>query len=407
MRLERAEEFAVGPRARLAQSRRPRTSPSPPSAARDYMHAMSVKPTSRPHWFWVHGALVLTQVMFGAGGVIGKLGLPATNPLLFALLREGCAGPILLAAAHVWTPTRVGDVVREWREFALLGLFIFGNQVSFIVGLKLSNPVAGAIWQPSQPIFTAVLAIWLGMEKPSARRLAGIGVAFVGCAAMVYLSASSVGVGSSALVDEIAGNCFFFVNCLATSLYVIRSKPLLRRFPALAVTAWSYMVAALFMAVTAVALNSSRAALDFLCKDCGGDAWRVPEAALLALAYWILFQSVGAYALMTWGNVHASASLVSAYTVLQPVTSSLLTALILASGAYRNCARADDDDACLSMPGVGDLGAIGVVIGLYLVITSEVAPPKSAPPAADQANPLLDGSDDDDRAPDAAASINA
>ena len=134
----------------------------------------------------------------------------------------------------------------------------------------------------------------------------------------------------------------------------------------------------------------------------------MPEAALLALAYWILFQSVGAYALMTWGNMHASASLVSAYTVLQPVTSSLLTALILASGAYGNCARQDDDDACLSMPGVGDLGAIGVVIGLYLVITSEVAPPKSAPPpAADHANPLLGGSDDDDRAPENAASINA
>ena len=66
MRVERAEEFAVGLRARLAPSRRPRASPSPPSAARDYMHAMSVKPTSRPHWFWVHGALVLTQVMFGA-----------------------------------------------------------------------------------------------------------------------------------------------------------------------------------------------------------------------------------------------------------------------------------------------------------------------------------------------------
>ena len=67
----------------------------------------------------------------------------------------------------------------------------------------------------------------------------------------------------------------------ATSLYVIRSKPLLRRFPALAVTAWSYMVAALFMAVTAVALNSSRKALDFLCADCGGAAHRAFARLLL------------------------------------------------------------------------------------------------------------------------------
>ena len=292
-----------------------------------------------PHWFWVHGALIATQVMFGTGGVIGALGLPTFNPLLFALIREGCAGPILLCAALAWTPTRFVDVLREWREFAFLGLFIFGNQLAFIVGLKLSNPVAGSIWQPSQPIFTAALAIWLGMERPSARRLGGIFLAFAGCALMVWLSAA--GVGANGVVDEVAGNCFFFVNCLATSLYVIRSKPLLRRFPALSVTAYSYMaatrvrrfhsrggarpsssdpgptlrewaglppfsggtcgsrapttqVASGFMLCTALAINSIPPALDFICPDCGGRAWDVPIPALYALAYWILFQSVGA-----------------------------------------------------------------------------------------------------------------
>lgn len=346
-----------------------------------------------PHPALVHGALITTQVLFGAGSVVGALGLPSFNPLLFALIREGTAGPLLMAAAAAWAPTRVGDVLHEWRDFLWLGFFIFSNQLFFILGLKLSNPVAGSIWQPSQPIFTAAIAVWLGTEKPSRRRAFGICVAFAGCAAMVALSSS--GGSNNALVNELVGNCFFFLNCLATSLYVIRCKPLLRRFPALAVTAYSYMLASLMMGCTAVALNSARPALDFLCPDCGGRGWRVPAAALPALAYWILAQSCAAYGLMTWGNKYASASLVSAYTVLQPVTSSALTALILAANAYRNCAARDDDDHCLDYPGVGDLGAVGVFVGLYFVVTSEPAlgaggaSDSDGEDAAARGNPLL------------------
>ena len=113
---------------------------------------------------------------------------------------------------------------------------------------------------------------------------------------------------------------------------------------------------------------------------------------------------------MTWGNVYASASMVSAYTVLQPVTSSVLTAGIVLSGAYPNCAERDDDDACLSLPGVGDLGAVGVILGLYFVITSEAAPNKPLPDAP-AVSPLLDGADGDDDVAGhdaaAAASLNA
>ena len=235
-----------------------------------------------PSRWLVHLALIGTQVMFGAGGVIGKLGLPSFNPLLFALIREGTAGPLLMGASLLLTPTRVADVVREWKEFLWLGLFIYGNQLLFIIGLKLSNPVAGSIWQPSQPVFTSAIAIWLGWEAPSARRIGGIVVAFVGCALMVYLSSSDS--SSKSLVNELVGNVFFFFNCLATSLYVIKSKPLLRRFPALAVTAWSYMIASLLMLATAVTLNNLRPCLDFLCPDCEGQGWRVPVAALPALA---------------------------------------------------------------------------------------------------------------------------
>lgn len=338
----------------------------------------------QPGRWLVHLALIATQIMFGAGAVIGALGLPSTNPLLFALIRECVAGPILLAASVLLTPVGPAEGLREWVSFAKLGLCIYANQLCFLVGLKLSNPVTGSIWQPSQPIMTAAIAISLGWETPNWRRLAGIFLAFAGCASMVMVGAET---STQTPGRALAGNIFFFCNCLGTSLYVIRSKPLVRRYPSLCVTAWSYLAASVYMLLTAVCFNNWPAALDFLCPDCEGRGWHVPNETLPALAYWIVFQSVLAYALMTWANKFASASLVSAYSVLQPVTSAALTAAVLLLDLYHSC---DDEDHkeghCLEMPGTGDLGAIGVFLGLYLIITTE-------PPAAKG-----DSSDDDDAA---------
>ncbi|KAJ1455642.1 hypothetical protein M885DRAFT_463954 [Pelagophyceae sp. CCMP2097] len=351
--------------------------------------------SERPSNLRIHAALVFTQIIFGAGSVVGSLGLPAFNPLLFALIREGCAGPILLAISMLTTsarPWHLGPADRK--GVGVLGLTIFGNQLFFIVGLKLSNPVAGSIWQPSQPIITAALAIALGWERARARRLAGIAIAFAGCATMVGLSASAV--ESSSMQNEVIGNACFFINCFATSCYVLRSKPMLRQWPSICITAWAYMCASFYMLAVGFVLNSWPAALKFLCSDCTNGGWHVPPEALPALAYWIIFQSVLAYQLMTWANKFVSASLVSAYSVLQPVTSASLTATILLCNAYRNCADQDDDVRhCLSMPGYADLGSLGVFVGLYFVVTSE-APHDEAVALTAAVNPLLADSEEAD-----------
>mmetsp|Transcript_78765 Transcript_78765/g.205468 ORF Transcript_78765/g.205468 Transcript_78765/m.205468 type:complete len:121 (+) Transcript_78765:59-421(+) len=48
----------------------------------------------------VHGALLVTQLCWGSAAVVNKLGLPGAgiSPLLFALMREVSATPILLVS---------------------------------------------------------------------------------------------------------------------------------------------------------------------------------------------------------------------------------------------------------------------------------------------------------------------
>lgn len=234
----------------------------------------------------------------------------------------------------------------------------------------------------------------LGWEAPSARRIGGVILSFVGCAAMVILSTNdgdgqaddescdlandgdetgSLGSSSSyRLLATLVGHVLFFFNCLCTSLYVLLSKKVLKIYRPIQVTAWSYSIAAIFMVILAYASSLSDAAMEFLCPDFQG-TWVIPTGAVWALAYAIVFNSVIAYGLITWANQFATGTLVIGYSVLQPVTAALLTLLLLGLGAFPKCSgSAGDITRCLDPPGWESLiGMGGVFSGLALVIMTE------------------------------------
>lgn len=91
---------------------------------------------------------------------------------------------------------------------------------------------------------------------------------------------------------------------------------------------------------------------------CNCSAWSVPMSAFLPLLYWIIFNSIVAYLILTWGNQYANPSLVLGYTALQPLTSSLLSVLINAVTSKYDIAE----------PGYNLLGGIVIIIGLYMLI---------------------------------------
>eukprot|EP00656_Telonema_subtile_P055800 TRINITY_DN8751_c0_g1_i1.p1 TRINITY_DN8751_c0_g1~~TRINITY_DN8751_c0_g1_i1.p1 ORF type:complete len:400 (+),score=81.56 TRINITY_DN8751_c0_g1_i1:41-1240(+) len=377
----------------LGQSKRAETKPSGPSA-----------------WV-VHGALILTQVIFGGGAVVGKLGVSSFNPVLFALIREGVAGPILCALA--WYRDRVCPRLGDLWLFALAGSCLFSNQLGFIVGEKLASAVIGSAWQPTQPIFSASIAILLGWEQASALKFGGILMALLGAAFMVTTSPDSfakfeVDSGNSAF----AGNVLFFFNCLGTALYVICAKKLLAKgYPSTTVTGYSYILASVQMTVVALCINTQSSAVHFVCplKSCGGScgdcretdmcydnaqpcgsefcscsAWGIPSNAVLPLAYWIAFNSVVAYLLMTWATQHAPPSAVLGYTALQPLTSSILVLIITAFTSKYD----------LTKPGYNMVGAVLILVGLYMLIGSHLrdeAKGRQAPkidPEQEESSPL-------------------
>lgn len=94
---------------------------------------------------------------------------------------------------------------------------------------------------------------------------------------------------------------------------------------------------------------------------------------IYALVYWVIFQSFLSYLLLTWANKYADPSINLGYTVLQPLTAAIASSIILATGLVRKCHGSKDaDKTCLYGPDFADLGAIGIVIGLYFIIYRSV-----------------------------------
>ena len=129
-----------------------------------------------------HLALAAANSLLGIGSVVSKIGLAGCNPVIFTLLREMLAAPLLFwlsvllegpARKHSEDATReLLDPRRRSKpclsmldmvQFGLAGAFLFGTNLGYIIGVKFLGATPAAIWQSSLPIFTSIIAVAVGM----------------------------------------------------------------------------------------------------------------------------------------------------------------------------------------------------------------------------------------------------
>eukprot|EP00743_Colponemidia_sp_Colp-15_P004165 GILK01004494.1.p1 GENE.GILK01004494.1~~GILK01004494.1.p1 ORF type:complete len:361 (+),score=37.47 GILK01004494.1:30-1085(+) len=286
---------------------------------------------SPPSWR-IHAALACSALLSGGGAVIGKLGLSGSvNPVVFGLYREAITGPILVLLAYFFHKKLDFLTVRNLGWFFLAGALLFGNQILYIVGLSACDPNLAAMLQPSQPIFTMIFAVLLKMEKMSLWKALGILAATCGATTMVLFSnGGSVSFNFAAL--------YFIGNCMCSAGCLLACKPLLRVIPSMWVTAICYLCAASCMFCVSTQYLSTP------------HVWLLPSEAFYALIYFVICQSILAYLLLMWANQFVPGSVASAYTTLQPLAAAVLSAIIFSH-----------------TPSVGDLGGIGILLGLFCV----------------------------------------
>jgi drug/metabolite transporter (DMT)-like permease len=214
---------------------------------------------------------------------------------------------------------------------------MFANQFFYIMGVDYAGADISSIFQPAIPVWTVLLAIITRVEKPPSlkslqgwAKISGITFAVGGAVTMLTakLTDSSTKTSSSssskdsnhADLKTILGIIFLFVNTICMAIYILIQKHYIFNRPNLrwsqypvSVTAWCYFFGTLCMAMASFYYVGKCPHIG-ACKD---DPWHVPKEEAIPLVYAIFITSALCYMLITWGNMHISPTVVTAFWPLQ------------------------------------------------------------------------------------------
>ncbi|MEZ6014072.1 MAG: DMT family transporter [Planctomycetota bacterium] len=247
------------------------------------------------------------QVFFGLFPVVGRVVMApgrGLTPWALATWRIGFGALALGALALV---VHRGRAWPGWRDLRALALFaVLGvvlNQGLFLAGLARSTAMNAALLICLIPVFTFTVAALARREAFSLRR--GLGVVIALVAALPLL----VGRGASLTREHALGNLLLVLNMVCYALYLVFSKPLLRRHPPLVVIAWVYVLSVPWLPL-------------FAFQDPLTPVTPTP-GLWWALAYVLVFPTVLAYLLNMFALSRLQASTTAFYVFAQPFVTAL------------------------------------------------------------------------------------
>src|SRR5262245_58387790 len=254
------------------------------------------------------------------------------KPLAYASIRYALAA--LLAALFVLVLERSLAVHgrRAWTLIAIAALFLFANQICFVYSLDLASATTVSLIMGTTPIFAALFASVVGLERLSARFWLATLASFGGVAL--------VALGSGGELSADLGGELLAVGLSATwAAYSVCLTPLMGRYSPYRISGLVLLpMTALLLLVSIGALGDQDygavSALDWL-----GLAYAVVGPLLLTNVLWFTaIRRVGPSRATLFGN-------------LQPFLAVIFAVLLLSEGL-----------GALQVVG-GVLIAVGIVIG--------------------------------------------
>lgn len=258
-----------------------------------------------------HLALIAVQLLFGTWPIFGKIALRALPPTTLVAIRVlGAAIAFLLIQLLVGRAkiASKSDYARL-ALYSLLGVVL--NQLLFVKGLSMSTVINATLLGTTIPVFTLLVSLTLGLDRPTLKRVAGILIAAAG---VVYLVDP---LRADFTVSTAAGNLLIVGNSLCYGAYLAISKDIVQRYGALTVITWIFLIGSI--PVMPLAATSTSPAI---LVAAGSGVW-------LAVIYIILAPTVGAYYLNAWALARVDSSTVAVYIYLQPLIAFAVAPIVL------------------------------------------------------------------------------
>jgi drug/metabolite transporter (DMT)-like permease len=249
--------------------------------------------------FLVGAAIVATRFVIDQAG-------PASLALLRYTIGLACLAPPLLLSARVrFAPRDLGPI-------ALLGIGQFGILITLLnFGLQSIPSGQAALIFSTFPLLTMLLAAALGQERLTAAKSLGVLLTIVGVGFALGEKAVVRGAAQSFL-----GEAAVFGSALCGALCSVLYRPYLRRYPTLSVSALAMLASVGFLAVAAAWEGFFQ-------------AWpRFTPTGWLAVLFIGMSSGIGYY-LWLWALGRSSATRVTVFLALSPVTAAGLGAWLL------------------------------------------------------------------------------
>jgi drug/metabolite transporter (DMT)-like permease len=258
-----------------------------------------------------HLALIAVQVLFATWPIVGKIALHNVPSVALVGFRVAGAAFTLLILARVR-----GNLQRieraDWPLLivsSMLGLVL--NQLLFTKGLSLTTAINATLLSTTIPVFTLLIGVILGTDRATMRRLLGITLAAAG---VLYL----IGPGRAQFSSGTRiGDSLIIANSLCYGAYIAVSKNLMKRYTALTVIAWIFVVGCV-ITVPAAVISLSHINLG-----------TISVSVWLAILYIIVLPTAGAYYLNGWALARVPPSTVAVYIYLQPSIAFVVAPIIL------------------------------------------------------------------------------
>jgi drug/metabolite transporter (DMT)-like permease len=203
------------------------------------------------------------------------------------------------------------------------------------------------------PVLVLVLAALLIGERITWMKVIGVALGAAGALTLIFLKPKGTSEGASAL-----GDLFILINATSYGLYLVLVKPLMRRYTAVTVMSWCFLIGAGMV-------------LPFGWSELGEVDWgSLTLPVWLAFGFVVVMVTFVAYLLNTWALGILEPSVVGTYIYMQPVLATVFTWVFVQIGPER-----------LGIPGTytATLGwpqalcAAAIFLGVHLVSRRDVA----------------------------------
>ena len=278
-----------------------------------------------------HIALLLMVVIWAVNFSVAKVALEELSPLAFNALRFPMAAALLyvVVRARGIVPLPARAELPRVLALGLLGNFMY--QMFFIFGLDRTRAGNASLLLASTPIITALLSAQVGHERVRPRVWVGVIATFGGILLVVLGGRGQIAAGR----ETVVGDLLMFGASVAWAFYTVGSRPLVERYGALTVTAWTLWIGTAGI-ICAGMLDTLRTNWDTV----GAGTWAaVVYAGVLSIgvAYIIWYYGVGVLGntrTATYSNIVPVIALAVAWLWLGevPTVSQLIGTTVIVGG---------------------------------------------------------------------------